>query len=153
MNINIRSRKVVLYMNKKHIFIGIFTLFVLLIMYFGNIIFAFVSHSEYIDKHMFNVMLQGKFNSSKELIISINNTQHHIPLPNGSGELNKDEYLVPVSSWNSYENNLRKTEWNYFDQIGTLVRVINKSGNEFNISNRPFTGAYRILKYSSINKQ
>lgn len=139
-------------MRKKNLFIGIFILLALMITYFRNIIFAFACQSEYIDKNTLNVMLQSQFNPRKELILTINNTQHHIPLPKGSGELSKDEYLIPISSWKSYENNLKKTEWDYFDQIGTLVRVISKSGNEFNISIRPFTGAYIIMKYISVNK-
>lgn len=136
-------------MRKKYFFIGMFIVLIFIVTYLGNIIYAIACQSENIDKHTLNVMLQGSFNPRKELILTINNAPHHILLPNGSGELNKDEYLVPLSSWDSYKNNLEKTEWDYFDQIGTLVRVINQSGDEFNISIRPFTGAYIIMKYSS----
>lgn len=139
-------------MRKKYLFIVIFILVALMVKYFGNIIFAFACQSEYFDKHKLNVMLQSQFNSRKELVLTINNTQYHVPLPKGSGELSKDEYLIPITSWKSYENNLKKSEWDYFDQIGTLVRVKNKSGDEFNISIRPFTGAYLIMKFTSVNK-
>jgi hypothetical protein len=76
----------------------------------------------------------------------------HSILPSGSGELKKNEYLVPKNSWKDYKNTLAKSEWNYVDQLGSLIRVKNKIGDEFNMSIRSFTGAYVILKYSSVNK-
>jgi hypothetical protein len=134
-------------MRKKYSFI----LIAFVSIYLWNIIFAFACHSENIDKHTFNAMLQGRFNPRKELSLKISNSQHNIPLPNGSGELNENEYLIPTPSWKRYKNSIIKTEWNDFEQIGTMIIVKNKIGDKFFISIRPFTGAYMILKYYSMN--
>lgn len=139
-------------MRKKYIFIGTGILLILIFIYLWNIIFAIALHSENLDRHTLGVMLQGRFAPTKEINLIINNSSYNIPLPDGSGKLNENEYLVPTSSFKDYKDNLNKTEWNYFDQIGTLIRVQNKSGDEFDISIKSFTGAYQILKYSSIDK-
>lgn len=139
-------------MRKKYILIVIGILLILVFTHLRNIIFAIVVHSENIDRHTLEVMLQGRFAPTKELNLIINGSSYNIPLPNGSGKLNENEYLVPTSSWKGYRDNLNKTEWNYFDQIGTLIRIQNKLGDEFDISIRPFTSAYQLLKYSSKDK-
>jgi hypothetical protein len=139
-------------MRKKYFLLACFLLLVLIITFLWNIIYAFACSSEKIDKQMLNVMLQGRFASTKEINLIINSSSYNIPLPNGSGEINENEYLVPTSSWIGYRYNLNKTEWNYFDQIVTLIRIKNISGDEFDISIKPFTGAYQLLKYSSKNK-
>lgn len=115
-------------------------------------IFAIALQSEDIDRHTIGVMLQGRFAPTKEIALIINNTSYSIPLPKGSGKLNEYEYLVPVSSLKGYKDDLNKIEWNYFDQIGTLIRVQNELGDEFDISIEPFTGAYQLLRYSPKNK-
>jgi hypothetical protein len=139
-------------LRKKYILMGIGILLILVFIYLRNIIFAIVLHSENIDRHTLGVMLQGRIAPAKELNLIINGSLYNIPLPNGSGKLYKNEYLVPTSSWKGYRDNLNKTEWNYFDQIGTLIRVQNKLGDEFDISIKPFTAAYQLLKYSSKGK-
>lgn len=139
-------------MREKYFLLACFILLSLIIIYLGSIIYAFACSSEKIDKHTLNTMLQGSFSPPKEIVLNINNTQYHILLPKHSGELNKDEYLIPVGSWNSYMAALKKNNWDYVDQTGTLVRVKNKSGDEFNISVRSYTGAYLILRYSTMNK-
>jgi|GEM_PF-4526144 len=139
-------------MRRKYKITGLVIIFSITVVYFGNIIFAITIHSENIDKHTLGIMLQGRLNPTKEINLMINKSSYNIPLPNGSGEFNKNEYLVPTTSWKSYRDTLRKAEWDYLDQIGTLIRVKNKAGDEFNISIRPFTGAYQILNYSSVNK-
>lgn len=139
-------------MRKKYILIGIAILLILIVIYLRNIIFAIALHSENIDGHVLGVMIQGRFVPKKEINLKIKSSSYNIPLPNGSGRLNENEYLVPTSSWKSYKDSLNKTEWNYFDQIGTLIRVQNKLGDEFDISIKPFTAAYQLLKYSSKGK-
>lgn len=139
-------------MRKKYVFNGILVMTVITVIYFENIIYAFICHSENINRQTINVMLQGRLNPIKEITLTINNLQYNIPLPENSGEINKDEFLVPKNSWEKYKNSITKTEWTYFDQIGTLVRVKNKLDYEFNISIKPYTGAYVILKYLPVNK-
>lgn len=139
-------------MRKKYFLLACFIFLVLIITFLWNIIYAFACFSEKIDKQMLNVMLQGRFIPTKEINLIINSSSYNIPLPNGSGKINENEYLVPTSSWIGYRYNFNKTEWNYFDQIGTLIRIENKSGDEFDISIKPFTGAYQLMKYSSKNK-
>lgn len=139
-------------MRKKYIFIGTVILLILIFIYLRNIIFAIALHSENLDGHTLVVMLQGSFVPTKEINLIINSSSYNIPLPNGSGKLNENEYLVPTSSFKDYRDNLNKTEWNYFEQIGTLIRVQNKSGDEFDISIKPFTGAYQLLKYFPMDK-
>jgi hypothetical protein len=131
---------------------GISILLILIVIYLRNIIFAIALHSENIDRHTLGVMLQGRFAPTKEISLIINSSSYNIPLPNGSGKLNENEYLVPTSYWKGYRDNLNKTEWNYFAQMGTLIRVQNKLGDEFDISIKPFTGAYQLMKYFSKNK-
>lgn len=142
----------VLSLRKKFIFMSICIILILIFTYLRNVIFAFALQSENIDRHTLGVMLQGRFAPTKEINLIINNSSYNIPLPNGSGKLNDREYLVPTSSWKGYRNELNKNEWNFFDQIGTLIRVQNKFGDEFDISIKPFTGAYQLLKYSSKDK-
>lgn len=139
-------------MKKKYLFVGILLLSLLVSVYFWNIIYAFICHSEDIDKHTFNVMIQGTVKPTKEYNLTINKKLYKIPLPTGSGELNKGEYLIPKSSWGKYKTRLKETEWSNYDEIGTLARVKNNEGDEFDISVRPFTGSYLVLKYSSVNK-
>lgn len=136
-------------MKKKYIFIAVLLLILSLLFYFRNIIFAIIIHSENIDKHTLSVMLQGRINPVKEHVLIINNTSYKIPLPKGAAELDKNEYLIPSSSWKSYKYALEANQWDHFDQIGTLIRVKNKTEHEFNISIRPFTARYFVLKYSS----
>jgi hypothetical protein len=139
-------------MRKKYVFTGVVILLILMVIYFWNIIFAIALNSENIDRHTLGVMLQGRFKPTKEINLVINGSSYNIPLPSGSGQLKKNEYLVPKTSWKDYNNALTKSEWDYFDQLGSLIRVKNKIDDEFNMSMRSFTGAYVILKYSLVNK-
>lgn len=46
-------------MRKKYLFIGMVIVLAFIVIYMGNIIYAIASNSEDIDKHTFNVMIQG----------------------------------------------------------------------------------------------
>jgi hypothetical protein len=138
-------------MRKRYLFIGIFILLILIVIYFWNIVFAVACNSEKIDIRILNVMLQGRIKPTKELALVIDNVQYKVPLPSGSGELNKDEYLFPGTSWKEYKGILRIAGWDYFEQIGTAIDVGNKAGKRFHMSVRTFTGAYMVLKYSASN--
>lgn len=139
-------------MKKRYIFIRIFILTVLIVIYFWNIVFAFACNSEKIDINTLNVMFQGRLNPKREISLLIDNAQYKVPLPEGSGELNKYEYLFPQTSWQEYKDILKNAAWDYFEQTGTAIDVRNKAGIKFQMSVRPFTGAYMILKYSAGNK-
>lgn len=139
-------------MRKKYLFIGIFILFILIAIYFWNIVFALACNSEKIDIRILNVMLKGRIKPTKEVALLIDDVQYKIPLPKGSGEFNKDEYLFPQTSWQEYKDILKNAGWDYFEQAGTAIDVGNKAGNRLQISVRPFTGAYMILKYTAGNK-
>ena len=136
-------------MRKKFLLRGFLIFLLFIIIYFVNIEYAFICGSESIDKHIFNTMIQGKLHPIKEHTLLINNKVYRISLPKNAGKLSENEYLVPNSSLINYKNQVIKTNWNFFEQTGTSIWIKNQLGDSFNISIRPFTGAYLILTYSS----
>lgn len=138
-------------MKKRYLFIFLFVLILLTTICFSNIIYAFVCHSEKIDKHTLSVMFQGTVKPINECILKTDDKIYVLPLPKFAGKLNEDEYLIPTSSFGDYKIMLYESGWKNFERFGSLIIIKNDFRDTVNISIRPFTGAYLILKYTFIN--
>jgi len=134
-------------LKKKLIILIITILLFSTVFYFRNIIIAFISGSEKIDKHTFSVMLQGRFNPAKTLTIKINNKDYNITLPKNAGIIGNNKVLVPADTLKVYKTYLIKSGWKSVEQNGTSITVENEAREGFYISVKMYTSQYMILDF------
>lgn len=135
-------------MRRKYIFISLVVLGILFLLVFRNIVFAFISNSERIDRHMFGAMVQSAIAPSKEFVLDRTSGAITIVLPKGAAEIEGNTFLIPTSNYREYLMSLEAMDGYTVENTGSSIAVEVNGETRFHISVAPYTGAYLKFKYS-----
>jgi hypothetical protein len=145
----------VMAMRRKYVVISLIVLFILFLLVFRNIVFAFISSSERIDRHMLSVMVQGAISPTKEFVLDGNGEAITITLPKGAAEIDRNTFLIPSSEYMKYLMFLEELDGYTVENsgqtyyLGSSIAVEVEGEILFHISVDPYTGAYMKFIYSN----